>query len=354
MEDKNGWVTIDNLAIQYKKSEDCNIYTKSCKTFLDKIVATDILPFSKGEMHFSDDKWDFSLYSTLNIRKASLCMYFETIPECYKDLMKKFAIVSIMENRNKLQTISFSIKYLTITFKYFVSKGITCIEYLDENIIAAFFEYLTNERKIVITTKVRYQEILFKFLMFYDTNIKTISNRNVFQAVSYNYTPAYKAWRENHKSSPIEEKYFDNLLSVLLKYMDDESNYVYYRSTAALIVLLSQVGLRICELLRISTDSMRVSESVTGEKLYYLYYESWKEVKGNNKTLTSFTYINEIALKAYNFLFNLPVYVERRKTWKIKNLYCGSAYTTIKKLPLTAKQYEVGLVPSIFLKTLAK
>ena len=264
------FVTINNLALSYELPVNSNINSIGCLSYLEEIEQIDLLPFSKGNIHFSSDLWDFKNYSTTNISKSSLVFIFQGIPVNFKKIVKWYSLISLLNNRVKIQTISARITNLRRCFVYLSAQGIRSVSDITLDSIEKFINYLKVNKKLAITTIKIYKNTLRDFLKFYNININPLNNDELFAYLATNDTNAYEAWRNTHKSKEIPKWYYDKMLVGFIKYMNDPICPYWIQGPSCIYILLSQVGLRIGEILNLSySKCIKSKEAFNGDKLYY-------------------------------------------------------------------------------------
>ena len=242
--EKTTWITLYNLALEVEIPIYNSINTTNCFTFLQQVEINDVLPFSKGEIRFSSDIWDFSEYSSLNINKSSLIFYFEPFPICYKKMEKYFIFISIINNKIKIQTLYSKHRCMRVFFSYLESVGIKNV--LDVTIEDLTF-FITNRVKkdLSPSTTQNYIDALKDFFVFYNTNIAELSDEDIITYLSNRNSETMKAYKEINKAKPIPDWYYNKLLVGLIHYMNDENCPYYIKGPACMYILLSQQGNRI-------------------------------------------------------------------------------------------------------------
>ena len=62
------------------------------------------MPFNKAEIRYSDNSWDFSKYTTLNVERKNFRFNFKGCAAPFLDDLKNFVLLSVLENHEKIQS----------------------------------------------------------------------------------------------------------------------------------------------------------------------------------------------------------------------------------------------------------
>ena len=99
-------IYLTELQCNYTLLNDFTLNSKQSNSYIHALKALNKLPFDKFDIYYSDDLWDFSLASNLNIMKKSLKFNFGLMENsAFKDDVKNYVLLSILENKTKIQTI---------------------------------------------------------------------------------------------------------------------------------------------------------------------------------------------------------------------------------------------------------
>lgn len=130
------------------------------------------------------------------------------------------------------------------------------------------------------TTIKNVQTYIKQFLYFYSQSFKTDLDAGIVDFLNTNYLKAYV---EDNKYSNIPTEYFNKLMSLCLSLMNNIDTPQSDREFGAIIILLSQTGIRQSNLFDLKANSLNKKSILNGEKTaYYLNYEDFKKEKGNN------------------------------------------------------------------------
>ena len=164
----------------------------------------------------------------------------------------------------------------------------------------------------------------------YNTNVYTEEVANLCKRPPNRKVEAVKV---NSQRSPIPTKYRDNLISLLIKTMNDVNKNNSLRAQCAILIIASQTGLRASELslLEINSDE---NVTVDGKEYSLLNYKMIKTAKNSTGYINKQTFLNPLAKEAYDQLVIL--HSENRKRRRKSNLlFCPKN----SKIPLNPDNY---------------
>lgn len=277
---------------------------KGINPLLDKLRKIDTINLSKGPLRFSDNFWDFSIYTDLNIPARKLQFKFDTIPYEFIDDAKFFILSEVLKNTSKIQSVHRKFGDIKSFLIYLYDSNIFTIDSITFDNIKNYVDIL-NENYAPTTVK-NTKTYLKQFLYFLSQSFNLNFDDRIFKLLEDNNLQYLKSYTENNKYEDIPDKYFNNLLSLCISIMDDDNEPNDDRILTALIVLLSQTGIRQSDLLDMKINSLYKESILNGEKeAYYLRYADFKKEKGNNSYTIENVFLNELSVKAYNLLVDL-------------------------------------------------
>lgn len=291
------------------------------------IKRIDKLPLKKGEIRFSDDIWDFNGLTLSSVAKRKRTFKFSDIPSTYKDLMKFFVLSQIWEQTCKIQTIHRITSELHQFIKFITDRHIISIEYITLSLIK---EFIFLRRNLQPETIEFLKRGIKRLLLFYSTNYKEFNGTEVYQYLDDYDSAKCNAQRESNKRPDIPSDYFDKMLACMVKVMNDISVDIDNRGLAAIIILLSQTGLRHNELINCTIGSMSSTSIHNGTKTaYYMSYMTTKGVHGDSASNEVYTILTLLGQSAYKTLEQL--YIESRNRFNSNLLFVP---TRVKSVPL--------------------
>src|SRR5690625_561446 len=72
---------------------------------ISSLKEVNLLPFGQGNIYFNSDIWDFSEYRNTNVGKHKRVFKFNNkmCPEIFKDTIKVYVLIKIVEDKLKIQ-----------------------------------------------------------------------------------------------------------------------------------------------------------------------------------------------------------------------------------------------------------
>lgn len=317
-------ITLTNIApdLEYSLPDDYALNISIGESYITQLKKTDVLPFNKGTILYSQNIWNFKGYTTRNISPSMLKFIFEKVNENFRDDTKNYVLFKIIENTDKIQTINKSFRVLRRFFNYADKKCYCNVQDLDDTIFKEYFS--KREQSVEFTTIVGDKEALKDFYRFYSANFKDIYTKEIKEAFTIDYR-LYHSLQSENKTPNIHNDYFDKFISTIIKIIDDVTAPSSIRSTACIYLILSQTGLRISEVLELEINMINETTIFNGETAYFLSYKSPKPAKGNNNYIPGKTYINYLSKKGYDTL--VEIYKNKRTSLNVPYLFLGGDLT---------------------------
>lgn len=330
-------VVLDDLDLTFIYPESYEPSNPNTNTFIDAIKKANKLPFNKGEFYYHDNYWDFSSYTTLNIAQKNMKFKFELCCETFRDDLKNFVLLKLLENKNKIQSIHKQFRTMYSFFNFVEKDGYYHIQDITDNEIKSFLDSY-NESSLV--TKIWVKQTIKSFYEYYAANFQDLLTPARKKLLENDNVRALYAHKENAKMPDIPKDFFDKFLSACITISNKEDEPFTRRAIACLYIIISQTGLRIGECLGLETDALETVKIFNGEEAYYLKYKTWKREGGNNTYSTQKTYVNEMTKKAFDTL--IDIYKDKRDGLDVNYLYLGA------QSRINAKNYPID--PNSFSK----
>lgn len=332
----NNIIKLNELDLNYEIPESWCPNTNSTKNYITQLKKINKLPFDKGDFYYSNKIWDFSQYTSLNIDKSQMKFNFEKIPLSFEDDVKNYVLIKVLTNKSKIQTIYHYVYTLKKFFNMLTSNGYFHVEDISLDIIR---EFLSQQEKVSIQELEKCKKVLRDFYTLYSINFKDLMTTELSNTLAPGNYQALKALREQNKTPDIPKEYFDNFLSTVITIVNDNTCPDVIRATACIYLIMSQTGLRISEVLMLSSDALETLTLSTGEEAHYLSCKVWKPMKGNNTYISVNIYINDLAKKGYETL--MVMYDDKRKKLNVPYLFLGGPrMTQPDSFPLSAKAFS--------------
>jgi len=317
---KRNVVRNTELDLEFELLIDTVINTGSSISFIDSVKSTNRLPISLGEIYYSDNIWDFSPYTVLNISKHCLRINFGNLGQPYKDDLKNYALLKIIENKVKTQTIRGRVLVLRKFLTYALSFHVFSVEDISLELIKQYIETRKEYKNELGIFEMKKK--IKSFYVTYSSNFQDILKDEYIRFFDEGNVKLLNALRKQNRTADIPADYFNRFLSTCISMMHDELLHVDYRSISCLLIIESQTGLRINEAIGLNVNALKTVTIFTGEESNYLTYETWKRESGNNVSSTEITYINILSKEAFSILKEL--HKEKRGALHQEYLYMGS------------------------------
>lgn len=261
-----------------------------------------------GNSYFSDDIWDLTpLFHSENERKSQKFINFNYIQnEEMKGVVKQYAFERL--GQVKPRTVYDEIHgRLPVFFKFCKENQIESFKDVDMVTFLSFVEWIREERQCSIRTGHAITVVVEKIL-----KMGQIREWDVNKTISFNQLNAASLWevskavKQTKPTAPIPEKILNQ---ILYNAIHNEKDVL----TKAAVIIQSQTGLRIKEVLSIKEGCIHVNDN--GDM--YLEVTLSKTVKGGTKLHKVF--VNELVRDAVNELSEHTR--ELRETNGVSNLF---------------------------------
>ena len=312
----------NELDLSFAVPEDTSFNDEGSSHFIEEIKRLNRMPFNKGDIFWSDDVWDFAPYTKLSIPKKTLKFIFSKCPEMFKDELKSYVLIQLLNKRMKIQSIHKNATYLRKFFTYAFSEGYCYVEDIPDSTILGYL-HSEIEAGLLATTLAYIRGAIKSFYRYYSVNFKDIFTSDRQDLLETSDVGELYAVKEAAKTPDIPNNFFRPFMKAVIQIAHDESMSLTDRAMACIYILLSQTGLRIGELLNLEVDDITSTLIFSGERTYYLRYKTWKRVKGNNAFTYEKTFINELSKFAFDMLADL--YESDRNRLGTKMLFLGGA-----------------------------
>lgn len=328
-------IYITQLDTEFYKPDNGNLKDRH---FVEILKQNNILPFSKGTIYYQDNLWDFSDFSSLNISKKDLRFNFDLCKNsAFIDDIKNYVLLSLLENKVKIQTIHKN--YLLLKSFFLDIEQTHHVYHVKDISLPMIKEYLLNIRESSSVTQLRSVKTCIKsFYMQYSANFGDIASKGLLNLFEQDDYKVFKSYQNDHRTKDIPSDYFNKFEAACIIIMNDETMPVHHRGTACVYVILAETGLRIGEILGLRVGSLHTTKIFSGEEANYLTYSTWKREDGNNTVTTAITYINEKSRKAYDVL--MEIYQPRREALKLDYLYMGGKYVRKSSFPYHSEKFK--------------
>lgn len=316
-----------------------------------KIEILDVLPIKKLDIKFSDDTWDFSpLLATERVKLGNTSFIFDNIPKEFKRDSKLYIYWSIAhDERRKISIDTLYGEFSTIrTFlEHLHEEAITSINSIDSSFVLNYIDNL-KDSGLSNARIIAYIGAINSLLRFYGNEMTNKDFSPLISKLKDISAKLYVLMRndENRKTKNIPNEYFNKLLSSCIRTMNCESLDVNTRGYAAMVVLLSQTGLRSRQLCALKANAVtKVSILNNTRTAYFLEFIEIKRRIQNAPYTTGKTILNELGYQAYKLLEEL--FESRRKKFKTDYLFCPLYARSFPIDPLTLNRNFKKLIVNL-------
>lgn len=300
--------------------------------FIANVKERNLLPFDRLNVYYYDDYWDFSGFQATNTNISYYRFDFTKSPECFKEDLKNFVLISVIENRKKIGGIYENFRVMNKFLSFCVENGIIEVKYIDADRVKTWVESYPD------AVSERYRSSLVgsirQFCENYEANFAQVFSKEFYHDIDAIVDEAIiKAEFENARTPDIPSEYFNKTLAAAIATIDDEKAPVYYRALSCMLMMESQVGLRAGELFNLKVGCVKSITLSTGDTAYYVEYKTWKRHHGTKHSSKEITYVNSHFKKAYDSIIELSK--EKRKYLKSDCLFVESKYGKAMNFPVT-------------------
>lgn len=251
---------------------------------------------------YNDPTWDFNRTFNTPVNNAGEVIQLGVVPDELKDFARFFVIHKI-EKRKKISTIgirlSNAMSVICAVIQKTRHKSIGVID-LDDLIDEV------QSRDISATYAHNLYESLYQFYYFLEENCgRTLPvSLKALKRIGIEARRLSKATQEKNKLPDIPKEYFDRILSTCLAVMRNRKCSKQDRALAAAIVMLTQLGVRIGDLLNLTTDSL-FSQEADGHVMHYINYSVEKLSKPHAPQVRFDIYASDICVEAFHILLKM-------------------------------------------------
>ena len=312
---------------------------------------------------YNSDTWDFNRTHEVPTNNPHAIFQLGNVPEELKDYVR-FFIIHKLEKPKKLSTINTRLHNALSIICSIIQKtphktiGVIDIDDIVEEV---------QSRDVSASHIHNMYESLYQFYYFLEENchrslpvkLQTLKRLGIEAKRQSMIT------QDEDKLPDIPKEYFNKIFTVCLAVMRDKNKPNRDRAVAAAIIILSQLGVRLGDLLRLAADSL-FSQEVEGHIMYYINYSVEKLSKPHAPQARFDIYASELCVEAFNILlemrkycpqsgqFNylimLPVVPNNPKkiTYPMLNTTFNNVYKhfCVKYLPLECRYEWKGISPS--------
>lgn len=296
-------------------SNDAEAYHRAFRSVIEELPVKDL------KISFHDDVWDFNPYFK-TVNSPRLKLIFNRATNTLNEY-SKFYVLHCLSNKKKISTAngqySASTSILNSIMKNTYHKSIHVIttdDIIDE----------ITERNLSSSGTHHLYVSIYQFYYFLKNNYKLDLPVDVdeLKKQSKHYKKLEKQEIDKNKIPDIPGEYFDKILSAAVDVMRNDELEYNRRATACAIILLSQTGFRTGDLLGLTVDRLNYKNlPKSGNKAYFIHYESRKPTKAHSKMLEFDVFSNKLCTEAFETLKTLRTDCEFSKSTDILYILDG-------------------------------
>lgn len=310
---------LDELGVNFLPNE-CDFENNNVKDFINNVKERNLLPIDKLKIFYSSDLWDFSEYRNTNLNISYFRFDFSEIASCYKEDVKNYVLINIIEGRHKISIIKSNFYDVCRFLNFCYDLGILQINLIQADHVISWAESFQNVS--VRTTNICISHVI-SFCEYYDANFEQTFDSDFYNTINGLIDPKLiAAEAENSKTPNLPQDYFDAIVSAAINTINDSSAPNYFRAMSCMILMESQVGLRTGELFELKVGCVRPVKTKSSDDAYYLEYRTWKRHRGTRTSSTEISYVNDLFLLGYNKI--LEISKNKRKSLGIDYLFVES------------------------------
>lgn len=338
----NGSVAIDSIGVDFLP-EQYDFDQTDIGGFIKNVKEQNRLPFDKLTIFYSDDFWDFEGFTKTNIPLSSFRFDFGKVDVCFKDELKNYVLVSIIEGRRKLNIINAQFRQIAAFFNYCAKRGAVTITDIQEKDAAI---WMSTQKDCSERYKHLKGQAIRSFYEYYNANCRNVFTKDYFEAIANAVDQSLlNAEIQNNKTSNITDAYFDQAVSAAIRTIDDEDAPPYYRALSCMFLMESQIGLRTGELFALKVGCINPITISTGDTAFFIEYDTWKRNRGTGTASKEITYVNDIFKKGYDAI--LKISAQRRIALRSDYLFVESKGNKKTTYPITPTE-ATGLMVELF------
>lgn len=267
-------------------------------------AAVDMIPIGDGKVSFLSNIWDFSSYFTNTTDSKAVKMNFTDFPDEIR-MHAKFFVLHCIMGKTKMSSAFLRAN----TVKYLVRN------ILDSTDNTSFFTittediitYIQNKGLAPSTAHNQYESVYqFYYFLINNYRINLPVDIQEIKDLGIREKNLSKSTLDDDKIPNIPEPYFQKILSTAQQVMRNTKLPYNDRATACMIVILSQEGFRVGDLLCLKVNQLFEKKLPKIEKsVHYIHYQSVKPTKPHHPIEEFDIYCSSIAVEAFSLLKRL-------------------------------------------------
>lgn len=307
-------------------SNDTDEYLKAFDKMIDELPVPDLA------VRFSDEVWDFRPYFK-NSNSQSNRLLFTSLPDDIIIYCKFFVLYKVM-NGGKISSANLRFIDFRSVIKQILKEQndkpfplITTQDIVDA--ITRRHASASTTHNLLESMYQIYYFIINNYHLDLPVELDVLKDLGVKM-----HRVAYDAAEET-KIPNIPEEYYNKVLAVAVRIMRDETEEYDMRATACMLVMLTQLGMRLGDLLALRVGCMHsITVKSVGKDAEYIHYTATKPSKPHAPLLEFDMFATPICAEAYKTLENL------RKECEFADQY--DYLYVLKSTPKTRDEFPVA------------
>jgi hypothetical protein len=299
------WNMIQAINGTYLTCELEDNFVKSSRiggNHLDRIKEINILPFPNLNIFFSDDVWDFSSARNVNIKKSDLIFKFDRVCEHYKEELKKYILSKLFDGDIKIQSIHVEAFTIVRFLNYAFKRSYYAVSQFERILVESYLQTVNGLSKSYQWHNVN---AIKSFLLYYSAHYENVLTPELEELLDYHRYAISTEEKELRKTPDIPQAYYNRFLESAIRIVDSNDIPKRIKAGTCVLLLLSQTGLRISEILDLRCGALASAASYSKAELFYLKYRTWKREHGNHVFTIEKVFANSLTKKAYDVLMNM-------------------------------------------------
>lgn len=285
---------------EYSSNEYNNNKTRYLENFTKHLaVKNPVIPL----INYFDDKWDFNDYMAYKNRRENIVSFVHAPSEIKTAL--KFFVIDGMTKGLKPSTLNNKVMDVIGIVSEFIKEGkLSCVDLMTTDDI---IEIILNKGNSSSTNRISFCSAAdyFSFTQKRYKKYMTI-NIDILREYSRQCEREAALLKEENKYQDIPEEYFITIRNMAVKVMRDDTQPYNFRMTACGIVILSQLGLRIGEVLNLkTTDLFTIHLPKSGLEANYIRYRTFKPSHINTPVKECNIFCTPLCYEAFTIAVNI-------------------------------------------------
>lgn len=292
-------VILDNEFLNFDKDNQIGLIDGQVRPLI-QMLKTNIL-FKGSLVNLNEDIWKFKFQNQLEDKEEESVFNFTVIPEGFRDclkmvIFKKYIFEDLKPRVVENRYFNYNIKFI----KFLVDRKIINPALISAALIEDYMQSLKPGLKE--NTKAAHKTAIRALINALENMNLDLNYKQLYSTISNIDRRIVNLEREQGKTKRIPNIFFEKMLDIAMNEVRDKSKEMEFRIQAAIIILLSQIGLRVGEL-RILELGRKENIFIEESNISYpiLHFKTYKTVRSKEFKWTK-TFLTKEAEEVYDFL----------------------------------------------------